>query len=57
MEFIIVKGKCKLKGEVKVSGSKNSALPILASSLLSDKEFRLSNVPKLVDVVTMINLI
>ena len=49
MEYITIQGGAKLKGEVIVSGSKNSALPILASSLLTDKKLSLTNVPKLVD--------
>ena len=57
MEHITIQGGVKLKGEVIVSGSKNSALPILASSLLTDKKLSLTNVPKLVDVVSMTKLI
>ena len=57
MEYITIQGGVKLKGEVIVSGSKNSALPILASSLLTDKKLSLTNVPKLVDVLSMIKLI
>ena len=57
MEFITIKGGVSLKGEVLVSGSKNSALPILASALLTNKKLRLTNVPKLVDVKSMTKLI
>ena len=57
MEYITIQGGVKLKGDVIVSGSKNSALPILASSLLTDKKLSLTNVPKLVDVVSMTKLI
>ena len=57
MEFITIQGGVKLKGDVEVSGSKNSALPILASSLLTDKKLSLTNVPKLVDVESMTKLI
>ena len=57
MEYITIQGGVKLKGDVKVSGSKNSALPILASSLLTDKNLSLTNVPKLVDVESMNKLI
>jgi UDP-N-acetylglucosamine 1-carboxyvinyltransferase len=57
MEYITIQGGAKLKGEVIVSGSKNSALPILASSLLTDKKLSLTNVPKLVDVLSMTKLI
>ena len=57
MEYIAIQGGVKLKGDVIVSGSKNSALPILAGSLLTDKKLSLTNVPKLVDVVSMTKLI
>ena len=57
MEYITIKGGVRLKGDVIISGSKNSALPILASSLLTDKKLSLTNVPKLVDVVSMTKLI
>ena len=45
MEYIEIDGGRELSGEIVLSGSKNSALPILASSLLSDKSVILSNVP------------
>ena len=57
MEYITIQGGVKLKGSVEVSGSKNSALPILASSLLTDKKLSLTNIPKLVDVESMTKLI
>ena len=57
MEFITIKGGLKLTGEIQISGSKNSVLPILACSLLTDKEIRLSNIPRLVDVKSMATLI
>ncbi len=57
MEYIEINGGKELSGEIKLSGSKNSALPILASSLLSDKCISLSNVPDLEDVKSMISLI
>ena len=57
MEYIDIYGENKLFGEIELSGSKNSVLPILASSLLTDKILELSNVPNLVDVKSMINLI
>ena len=44
---------CPLHGEVQVSGAKNSALPILASTILGGGECVISNVPRVVDVVTM----
>ncbi len=57
MEYIEIDGGKELYGEISVSGSKNSALPILACSLLSDKPISLSNVPNLLDIKSMINLI
>ena len=57
MEYIEIDGGRELSGEIVLSGSKNSALPILASSLLSDKSIVLSNVPRLLDIKSMISLI
>ena len=57
MEYIQINGGKELSGEIELSGSKNSALPILVSSLLSDKCMTLSNVPCLEDVKSMISLI
>ena len=57
MEYIDIYGENKLFGEIELSGAKNSILPILASSLLTDKILEISNVPNLVDVKSMINLI
>lgn len=53
MDFIKITGGRRLEGEVRVSGAKNAALPILASSLLSGGQCVLSNMPRVVDVVTM----
>ncbi|MCM0604976.1 MAG: UDP-N-acetylglucosamine 1-carboxyvinyltransferase [Xanthomonadaceae bacterium] len=50
MDKIWIKGGKKLNGTVKVSGSKNAALPILFSSLLTDKKSTFSNVPDLQDI-------
>ena len=57
MDKIVVKGGRRLHGEVIASGAKNSALPILASTLLSKGENRLTNVPDLVDVATINRLL
>src|SRR5947209_7579715 len=57
MDKIIVKGGNRLVGEVEVSGAKNAALPILASSLLADGEHTYRNVPDLVDVGTMLKVL
>ena len=57
MQYIEINGGIELSGEIELSGSKNSALPILVSSLLSDKCMTLSNVPSLEDVKSMLSLI
>ena len=54
--FEIVGGK-KLKGEIEVRGSKNAATPILAATLLTDKECVLDNIPLIEDVLKMIKII
>jgi UDP-N-acetylglucosamine 1-carboxyvinyltransferase len=57
MKKLEVFGAPKLKGQVKISGSKNASLPILAATLLSDKKISLSNLPKVKDIETMILLL
>lgn len=57
MDKIVVQGGARLKGEVWISGAKNSALPIMAAALLSESESVLSNVPDLRDIHTMIKLL
>lgn len=52
MDKFIIEGGVRLDGEVKASGAKNAALPILAASLLTEERLRLRNVPHLEDVVT-----
>jgi UDP-N-acetylglucosamine 1-carboxyvinyltransferase len=53
MDKFIIEGGKSLKGEVKIKGSKNSALPILAATLLCEDEFVIDNVPQLRDIFTM----
>ncbi len=53
MDKIVITGGRRLQGDVKVSGAKNAALPILASVLLGGGECVVSNVPRVVDVLTM----
>lgn len=50
MDMFVIQGGAKLSGRVEVSGSKNATLPIMAAALASDGETQLSNVPDLVDV-------
>ena len=57
MEKLEVFGANKLKGQIKISGSKNASLPILAATLLSDKKIYLRNLPKVKDIETMIHLL
>jgi len=57
MEKFIVHGGYKLKGEIKPSGNKNAALPILAASLLTDELVILENVPRIKDVDIMVTLL
>ena len=54
MAKIIVNGGKELSGTIKVSGSKNAALPIMTASLLTDGDLELSNIPHLSDVTIMI---
>jgi UDP-N-acetylglucosamine 1-carboxyvinyltransferase len=53
MDEIIITGGHRLRGEVRISGAKNSALPILASTILGGGECVITNVPRVVDVLTM----
>ena len=57
MQKLEVFGGNKLKGQIKISGSKNASLPILAATLLSSKSIYLKNLPKVKDIETMINLL
>lgn len=57
MEKLVIEGGRKLRGRIKVSGSKNSALPILFASLLSQGEVILRNVPRLRDINTTLQLL
>ncbi|MCW5786100.1 MAG: UDP-N-acetylglucosamine 1-carboxyvinyltransferase [Nitrospira sp.] len=53
MDQIIIHGGRRLAGAVRISGAKNAALPILASTILGGGECVLSNMPSVVDVLTM----
>jgi UDP-N-acetylglucosamine 1-carboxyvinyltransferase len=57
MKKLEVFGAVKLKGKIKISGSKNASLPILAATLLSDKKISLTNLPRVKDIETMILLL
>jgi len=57
MDKFLIKGPCKIKGQVFISGSKNAALPILASTILFDKTVTIENLPRVRDIDTMLNLL
>jgi UDP-N-acetylglucosamine 1-carboxyvinyltransferase len=57
MQKLSIHGGVPLTGEIRVAGAKNAALPILAASLLTAGTLRVSNVPELNDVATMIKLL
>jgi UDP-N-acetylglucosamine 1-carboxyvinyltransferase len=57
MQKLEVFGPNKLKGQIKISGSKNASLPILAATLLSNKKVYLNNLPRVKDIETMTSLL
>ena len=57
MQKLEVFGVNKLKGQIKISGSKNASLPILAATLLSTKKTTLKNLPRVRDIETMLSLL
>jgi UDP-N-acetylglucosamine 1-carboxyvinyltransferase len=57
MQKLSIHGGVPLSGEVRVAGAKNAALPVLAAALLTSEPVRVSNVPELNDVGTMIRLL
>tara|TARA_Y100000590_G_C15694845_1_gene1004740 strand:+ start:350 stop:1606 length:1257 start_codon:yes stop_codon:yes gene_type:complete len=57
MQNLKIKGGNKISGTVKISGSKNATLPILASTILANKKIVITNVPIVKDVETMVNLL
>ncbi len=57
MDKLTIKGGKRLKGDVRISGAKNAALPILAATILSPGHHRIRNIPHLRDVLTMGNLL
>ena len=56
MDKLIITGGARLDGEIRISGAKNSALPILAATLLCDGPVTVANLPHLHDITTMIEL-
>ncbi len=57
MQKLEVFGATKLKGQIKISGSKNASLPILAATLLTNKKITIKNLPKVHDIQTMLTLL
>jgi len=57
MDKLAIYGGVPLRGEARVSGAKNAALPLMCAALLADAPLRLENVPRLRDVATMLGLL
>ncbi len=57
MDSIRIRGGRPLKGTIPISGAKNAALPLMTASLLTDGTLTLANLPHLVDITTMANLL
>ena len=57
MDYLEIEGGYKLSGSVTISGAKNSALAIIAATILSDKEVVLTNLPNVVDIRTLLKLL
>lgn len=53
----IIQGPTQIEGDIPIAGAKNSALPILAATLLSSEAIELSNIPKLSDIISMLEAI
>ena len=57
MQKLEIKGGRKISGTIIISGSKNAALPILASTILTNKKIIITNAPIVRDVETMVGLL
>ena len=57
MDRIRIRGGRQLNGEIRISGAKNAALPLMVASMLSDRPLTLHNVPRLADITTMMQLL
>ena len=57
MDYLEIEGGCKLNGSIRISGAKNSALPLLALSLLSRQPMELHNLPEVADINTFVRLL
>jgi len=57
LQYLEIKPNQKLSGEVRVSGAKNAALPLLASTILSASTVNIGNLPNVVDINTLLKLL
>ena len=57
MDYLQIAGGTKLEGSVKISGAKNAALPIIASTILAKNDVKITNMPGVVDIKTLIKLL
>jgi len=57
MDYLQIQGGAKLSGSIQISGAKNSALPVIAATILSDKPVTLTNLPNVVDIRTLLKLL
>ena len=57
MDKLIIQGGSRLQGEIRISGAKNAALPILAATLLANTPMTVANVPHLHDITTTMELL
>ncbi|MGB5965497.1 MAG: UDP-N-acetylglucosamine 1-carboxyvinyltransferase, partial [Sulfurimonadaceae bacterium] len=57
MDYLEITGPAKLQGNVKISGAKNAALPIIAMALLANNTVKIGNMPSVVDIKTLLKLI
>jgi UDP-N-acetylglucosamine 1-carboxyvinyltransferase len=57
MQKLVIEGGHRLNGEVRISGAKNAALPIMCASILTEEVLHLGNLPDMHDVATMVKLL
>ena len=57
MDSIRIRGGRRLEGTIRIGGAKNAALPLMAAALLTDQTLTLTNLPHLLDITTMANLL
>ena len=57
MDRFFINGPCKIKGSIKLSGSKNASLPILAATVLFYEPVEIKNLPNVIDIETIFDII